>query len=279
MRKCTSEGDIVNKTTFLISKMDCPSEERMIRMALDGDQSVKKCEFDLKARKMTAFHSGPPESILSKLEPLSLGSKIEQTSVADEIEEVLSANTANQDASELSVLKKVFLINGAMFFVGIIAGVIAESTGLISDSLDMFADATVFALSIYAVGRPQNLKKRAARISGYLQMTLTIFAFSEVIRRFIYGSDPVSKIMIGVAGLSLIANGFSMYLLASHREGDVHMRASWIFLSNDVIANIGVITAGILVSVLHSHVPDLVIGALIAIVVFSGALRILRASR
>lgn len=267
----------MKRTVFLVSKMDCPSEERMIRMALDGNTAIKKCEFNLKARTMIVLHDLTPEAVLSLLAPLQLGSSIVETKEVSEGEEIIS--TDEQNASELAVLKKVFLINGIMFFVGLGAGWIAESTGLISDSLDMFADATVFALSMYAVGRPYQLKKRAARVSGYLQMALAIFALSEVIRRFIYGSDPISKVMILIASLSLIANGFSMYLLSSHKKGEVHMQASWIFLSNDVIANVGVIVAGILVSIFHSHIPDLVIGAIIACVVFSGSLRILRASK
>jgi Co/Zn/Cd efflux system component len=54
------------------------------------------------------------------------------------------------------------------------------------------------------------------------------------------------------------------------------MKASWIFSANDVIANVGVITAGLLVSVTGSQYPDLVIGLLIAGLVMWGAVRILR---
>jgi len=54
------------------------------------------------------------------------------------------------------------------------------------------------------------------------------------------------------------------------------MRASWIFSTNDVIANAGVILAGFLVAWTGSRLPDLIVGCMIAVVVFSGALRILR---
>jgi Co/Zn/Cd efflux system component len=57
------------------------------------------------------------------------------------------------------------------------------------------------------------------------------------------------------------------------------MRASWIFSTNDVIANMGVIVAGALVAWSGSHIPDLVVGTVIALVVLSGAIRILRLSR
>ena len=54
------------------------------------------------------------------------------------------------------------------------------------------------------------------------------------------------------------------------------MRASWIFSTNDVIANVGVIGAGMLVAWTGSRLPDLVIGAIVAFIVAAGALRILR---
>jgi hypothetical protein len=44
----------------------------------------------------------------------------------------------------------------------------------------------------------------------------------------------------------------------------------------DVLANLGVIAAGLLVSLTASPWPDRIIGALIGVLVMSGALRILR---
>jgi len=58
----------------------------------------------------------------------------------------------------------------------------------------------------------------------------------DVMRRFIYGSEPVSALMMGVGLLALAANVTCLILIAKHREGGVHMRASYIFSVNDVIA-------------------------------------------
>ena len=57
------------------------------------------------------------------------------------------------------------------------------------------------------------------------------------------------------------------------------MQASMIFTSNDVIINLGVITAGLLVLWLGSAIPDLVIGAIVFVIVTLGAVRILRLAR
>ena len=268
----------MKKSVFHISKMDCPSEERLIRMALDGKTEIKSLHFDLHGRSLTVFHEDDSEKILSVLKPLNLGAEVFSSEKTSEAEETLNSNSPT-DADEMSVLKKVFAINAVMFAVGLVGGWIGQSTGLIADSLDMFADATVFGLSMYAVGRSIEHKKKAARLSGYLQMLLAVFALSEVIRRLLFGSEPHAPYMMGIASIALVANATCMFLLAKHRQGEVHMRASWIFLSNDVIANFGVIVAGVLVKFTGSHYPDLIVGTIITAVVFSGALRILKASK
>ncbi len=57
------------------------------------------------------------------------------------------------------------------------------------------------------------------------------------------------------------------------------MKASMIFTSNDVIINLGVILAGVLVLWLDSNKPDLIIGSIVFVLVIQGAFRILKLGR
>lgn len=57
------------------------------------------------------------------------------------------------------------------------------------------------------------------------------------------------------------------------------MRATWIFTRNDVIANLGVITAGILVAYFSTAIPDLVIGCIISAVVIRGGIQIINEAK
>ena len=178
-------------------------------------------------------------------------------------------------AEQARILWIVLGINAAMFVAEFVAGLIAQSTGLIADSLDMLADAAVYGVSLYAVGRSAGLKRRAAMLSGVLQVMLALSVAGEILRRTIVGSEPEPTSMIGVSLIALVANVICLALIAKHRDGEVHMRASWVFSKNDVIANVGVIAAGGLVLLLDEHWPDLVIGSLIVIVVFRGGISIL----
>lgn len=170
-------------------------------------------------------------------------------------------------------------INAVMFLVEATAGWLADSTGLMADSLDMLADASVYGIALYAVGRSPMTQFRAGAASGYLQMALGAGVLLDVVRRFAYGSDPASTMMMVVGGVALAANVACLVLLAKHRDGGMHMRASWIFSTNDVIANVSVIVSGVLVGVLGSRIPDLVIGLAIAVVVIRGGIRILQEAR
>jgi Co/Zn/Cd efflux system component len=181
-----------------------------------------------------------------------------------------------QDKSERRVLIALLLINGIMFVAELIVGWWAQSTALIADALDMLADAMVYGVGLYAVGKSLLLKAHAARISGSLQVLLGLLVLVDIVRRLIVGSEPVSTLMMSMGFIALIANVTCLMLIAKHREGEVHMRASWIFSKNDVIANVGVILAGGLVAWTGSRLPDLVIGLLVALIVIRGGILILQ---
>lgn len=184
-----------------------------------------------------------------------------------------------KDRSQAKTLIILLVINGVMFLVELVAGLLGQSTALLADSLDNLADATVYAIGLYAVARTAAIKSRAAFASGIVEMMLGFGVLAEVLRRFFVGSEPESLVMVFVGLAALVANLVCMALLYKHREGEIHMRASWIFSTNDVIANLGVISAGLLVAWLGSPYPDLVIGTLVALVVIRGGVRIMREAR
>ena len=124
-------------------------------------------------------------------------------------------------------------------------------------------------------------KKRIAKFACYFQITLAVIGFVEVLRRF-FGNEklPDFSTMIIVSIFALIANGVCLYILQKSKSKDeAHMKASMIFTSNDVIINLGVIIAGVLVHWLSSSKPDLIIGTIVFILVIQGAFRILKLSK
>ena len=102
-------------------------------------------------------------------------------------------------------------------------------------------------------------------------LTLGLLIIFDIVRRILGAGEPHSWFMIGFGFIALIANVICLVLIRKHNNGEVHMRASWIFSANDVIANMGVIAAGVLVMLLDSRWPDIVIGSVIATLILRGA--------
>lgn len=184
-----------------------------------------------------------------------------------------------RNVQERRVLWVALALNAAMAAVGGIAGWIAHSAGLLADALDMLSDATAYAIGLVAIGRTARFKANAAGASGSVLLILGIGVLVEVGRRVIQGAEPLSGWMIATAFLSLIVNLIVIRMLAPLKSGEVHLRATWIFTRADVVANIGVILAGLLVWWLASPYPDFVIGVLIGLYVIKEAIEILRTAR
>ena len=180
---------------------------------------------------------------------------------------------------ERRILRIALALNAAMAVIGGLAGWIAQSTGLLADALDMLSDASAYAIALMAIGRSALFKIRAATLSGTILLVLGIGVLVEVGRRLIYGAEPLSEWMIGTALLSLVVNLTVLRMLAPMKSADVHLRATWLFTRADVVANVGVILAGLLVLWLRVPYPDFVIGTLIGLYVIREAIEILRDAR
>lgn len=260
------------KTVFKVSKMDCPSEENLIRMKLSDIDGIKQLDFDLEDRVLTVFHTANVTSIENAIKELNLN---ESRISSEQTEITINESVSNQS----NLLWTVLIINFLFFLIEMSTGIISKSMGLVADSLDMLADSFVYGLSLLAVGGTVLKKKRIAKYAGYFQITLAIIGLVEIMRRFLgFEALPIFSTMIIVSIFALVANGICLYILQKSKSTEAHMRASMIFTSNDIIINLGVIVAGVLVHYLNSGLPDLLIGIIVFVIVTQGALRILKLS-
>jgi len=188
-------------------------------------------------------------------------------------------DTAAETADQRRAIAIALALNLAMFVIGTVAGLLAESASLLADALDMLADASAYGIALLAIGRTATFKQRAATASGLILAALGSGVVLETIHRAVAGSEPEGWIIVGGAMLSLVINASVLRLLHRYRNGEAHLRASWIFTRADVVANVGVIAAGMLVLVTGSRVPDLVVGCLIGAYVSKEAIEILRDAR
>jgi Co/Zn/Cd efflux system component len=265
----------MQKTTFRISKMDCPSEEQMIRMKLADLTNINSLDFDIPNRRLTVFHTENYDQIFQRLDNLKFDTSIIDSGSADNHE-----ITTGNSVLERKLLWQVLAINFFFFALELTTGFISNSMGLVADSLDMLADSIVYGLALFAVGGTMSGKMNIAKSAGYFQITLAVIGFVEVIRRFIgFEEVPEFQTMIFISVLALVGNGLCLYLLQKSKSKEAHMQASMIFTSNDVIVNIGVIIAGGLVFLTNSKYPDLIVGTIVFFIVGQGAFKILKLSK
>jgi Co/Zn/Cd efflux system component len=253
--------------------MDCPSEESMIRMKLEGLPDIQSLAFDIPGRRLEVYHTGGHDNLLSALDSLCLDTQFLSS-------EPVEAGVEETHWRESRLLWQVLAINLSFFVLEIFAGFIAGSMGLVADSLDMLADSIVYGLSLFAVKGEVARKKRVAGAAGYFQLALAVLGFLEVIRRCIgHGETPDFHTMIIISLLALAGNGLCLYLLQGSGSREAHMQASMIFTSTDIIVNLGVIVAGLLVYLTSSRLPDLAVGTMVFVLVGRGAYRILQLSK
>jgi cobalt-zinc-cadmium efflux system protein len=189
------------------------------------------------------------------------------------------SNDSPAHRSEQRVLRIALWLNVALAASLFVAGVIADSSGLIANALDNTSDVAVYTISYYAVSRGTRWKTRAADLSGVMLIALSAGVLLDVARRFIFGAEPVGVVIVAMTLAAAIINIVCLRLLEGLRHQDVNLRAAWTFSINDLVSNLGVLVAGVLVAWLDQPWPDFVVGLAIAVVAAKGGLEILSDAR
>jgi Co/Zn/Cd efflux system component len=175
-------------------------------------------------------------------------------------------------ARQAATLRRVLVVNAAMFVTELTAGLLAGSVALVADSLDMLTDALVYGFSLYVVRRGPVWKARAALAKAAVMGLFGLVVLGQLAYKLAYPQVPVVEAMGIVGALALVANGACFALLWRHRAEDINMRSVWLCSRNDVLANAAVLLAAWAVWALGSPWPDLAVGALISVLFLRSAL-------
>ncbi|MDH7640267.1 cation diffusion facilitator family transporter [Sphingomonas oryzagri] len=186
-------------------------------------------------------------------------------------------NTLAQ-SEQRRVLIVVMILNLAMFVAEFGAGLVAQSTALMADSVDMLGDAIVYALSLYAIARGSRWEAGAALAKGGLILAFGIVIIAQSLLKISTGGAPSSTIMLAFSGIALAVNLACLALLWRFRNTNVNMSSTFECSRNDVVANLGVFVAGGLIAFTNSPWPDIVVGLAIAALFVRSAVRVLRSA-
>lgn len=179
-------------------------------------------------------------------------------------------------AIERRTLWIVLLLNAAISAAFFVTGLVGDSSALIANGVDNLSDAAVYALSIAALTRGTVWKTRAASVSGIMLLVFAVGILADVVRRYIYGSEPIGSDMMVMSAIAGVVNYVCLRLLQKLDAPDVNLRAATTFSFNDFVSNGGILVAGGLVIWLKTNWPDLIVGFLTAAIAIKGGLEILK---
>lgn len=195
----------------------------------------------------------------------------------------MSPDCCQAKASQLALLKQrqarvlwiALAINLIMFMVELLAGIKSNSLSLTGDSLDMLGDAIVYGSTIFVISKSEKLQALSALLKGVIMVGSSLAVFSRVIYQFVAWQLPVVEVMGRIGLIALFANTLCLLLLSYHKEDNINMSAVWLCSRNDIIANISVLVAAILILVFRSPIPDLVVGSLLTLLFAKTAFTVL----
>ncbi|MAU71159.1 MAG: cation transporter [Pseudozobellia sp.] len=181
--------------------------------------------------------------------------------------------------SELSGRNLVIsiLLNIVITISQVIGGIISGSLSLLSDALHNFSDVLSLVVSFIA-NRLSKKKastnktfgyKRAEIIAAFVNaatlVIVSLILIKEAAERFLQPQEIESNLVIWLALLGIVANGFSVFLLKKDADNNMNMKSAYLHLLTDMMASVAVLVGGILMKFYEIYWVDAVLTFAIAI--------------
>lgn len=159
----------------------------------------------------------------------------------------------------------------------VIGGLISGSLSLLSDALHNFSDVLSLLVS-YIADRYSKKDASISKTFGYKRgeiiaafvnsATLIIVALYLIYESILRFSDPhiiESNVVIWLALLGIVANGFSVLLLFKESKTNMNMRSAYLHLFTDMAASVAVLIGGLLMKYFQWFWVDSLLTVLIAL--------------
>ena len=171
-----------------------------------------------------------------------------------------------------------FIINLIMLTADLTYGLMMNSAALLGDAASNSGDVFILGTSLLVLTSSTTVKNKLALLKGLIMSVFGIWAFYHVYLGLIGESQLSGGIVTTVGVLSFIGNTTVALMMHRHHHKDINFKSAFICCRNDAIASAGIILAGVLVMLTGSFWPDVIIGVIIASVVLSGGIKVIRLS-
>lgn len=167
-----------------------------------------------------------------------------------------------------------------LLYVVIEAGVgfVSSSAGLVSDAGHNLSDVATLLISLAAVNlaqsRPATAKKLTLANALLLICAVVLIAVEGVSK--LIDPEPIQGSVVSLtAGIGIIVNGVTAYLLMREQDRDINIKASFLHMVSDTLVSVGVLVSGLIIAKTGLYVIDPIISLIIALIILFPAVKLL----
>jgi cobalt-zinc-cadmium efflux system protein len=139
----------------------------------------------------------------------------------------------------------------------VIGGIFAHSVALISDATHNFSDLAAILIAYFAfrIGKKgasirntfgyRRAEVMAALINVVILIAAAVFIVYEAVARFHHPEAVLGRVVIVMAGIGILGNGFSAWLLHRGSEHSLNVRGAFLHMMGDLLTSVAVLVTGI----------------------------------
>lgn len=145
------------------------------------------------------------------------------------------------------------------------------SAGLVGDAGHNLSDVLTLLISLAAITLAPRKPKAASALTILNALLLLGAAVVICLEGILKITDPSSvegSVISITAGIGIIVNGLTAWLLMKDSEDDINIKASFLHMLSDTLVSVGVVVSGIVISCTGYSIIDPIISLVISAIVF-----------
>ncbi|WP_242203288.1 cation diffusion facilitator family transporter [Aestuariivivens insulae] len=186
------------------------------------------------------------------------------------------SHTHHHDMKDKNLMISI-LLNVLITAAQVVGGLISGSLSLLSDALHNFSDVLSLIVS-YVASKLSKKKASVNRTFGYKRaeilaafvnastlIIVAIILIKEAIERFKHPQVIDSNLVVWLAVIAIVFNGFSVLLLKKDSKNNINIKSAYLHLLTDMLASVAVLIGGLLMKFYQVFWVDSVLTFLIAL--------------
>lgn len=156
-------------------------------------------------------------------------------------------------------------------------GMAVSSAGLVSDAGHNLSDVATLLISLVAVNiaasKPEAAKGLTIANAVLLIAAVALIAVEGISK--LISPEPVQGAIVSLtAGIGIIINGVTAYLLMREQDRDINIKASFLHMLSDTLVSVGVLVSGLVIAKTGLYIIDPVVSLVIAAIILVPALKL-----